>query len=190
MVNGRSLQRASKSGQYFLLAPGSSRRTRLNSSAESRPFLLFFGQCEWLVVSWVNGPPCGCWLRHFMHDRLFTLHLPHFSAHITSEPVVGSWFYLCVYVPNPLCILETLSTTSRVFCELHKAPAHFRGATNVIPKLHPRHYKTSTVTPELAAKTSRQSSNSFRLSFGAQVAKIRLYLHSTAVLRYDLNPKV
>jgi hypothetical protein len=23
-----------------------------------------------------------------------------------------------------------------------------------IPKLHPRHYKTSTATPELAAKTS------------------------------------
>jgi hypothetical protein len=46
-------------------------------------------------------------------------------------------------------------------------------------------YKTSTVTPELAAKTSRQSSDSSRLSFGAQVAKMCLYLHSTAVLRCD-----
>jgi hypothetical protein len=53
-----------------------------------------------------------------------------------------------------------------------------------------RHYKTSTVTPELAAKTSRQSSNSFGLSFGAQIAKMRLYLHSTAVLRYDWNQEV
>jgi hypothetical protein len=33
----------------------------------------------------------------------------------------GSWFYLLIYVPNPL--FETLSTTSRVFFDLHKAPA-------------------------------------------------------------------
>jgi hypothetical protein len=72
------------------------------------------------------------------------------------------------------------------------APAQFRRATKVIPKLHPRHYKTSTVTPELAVKTSRQSSNSFWLSFGAQIqiAKMRLYLHSTAVLRYDWKTEV
>jgi hypothetical protein len=60
---------------------------------------------------------------------------------------------------NPLS--ETLSTTSRVFCEIHKAPAHFRGATNIIPELHPRHYKTSTVTSELAVKTIRQSPDTF-----------------------------
>jgi hypothetical protein len=70
------------------------------------------------------------------------------------------------------------------------APAHFGRATNVIPKLHPRHYKTSAVTPGLAVKTNRQSSNRFGLSFGAQIAKLRLYLHSTAVLRYDWNQKV
>jgi hypothetical protein len=39
------------------------------------------------------------------------------------------------------------------------------------------------VTPELQVK----SSDGLRLSFGAQIAKIRLYLHSTAVLRYDSN---
>jgi hypothetical protein len=58
---------------------------------------------------------------------------------------------------------------------------------NVIPKLHPRHYKASTVTSELAAKTIRQSPGSCGLSFGAQIAEIRLYLYSTAVLRYDWN---
>jgi hypothetical protein len=48
------------------------------------------------------------------------------------------------------------------------------------------HYKTSAVTTELAAKTSRQSPDGLRLSFGAQVAKMCLYLlHSTAVLRCD-----
>jgi hypothetical protein len=43
------------------------------------------------------------------------------------------------------------------------------------------------VTPELAAKTSRQSSNGLELSSGAQIAKMRQYLHSTAALRHDLN---
>jgi hypothetical protein len=70
---------------------------------------------------------------------------------------------------------------------LHKAPAHFRGAPDVIPKpkLHRRHYKTSAVTPELAAKTSRQSSDGFRLSFGAQVAKISFRVES-ASMEYGL----
>jgi hypothetical protein len=36
-------------------------------------------------------------------------------------------------------------------------------------------HKTSTVTPELAVKTNRQSPNSFGLSFGAQIAQMRLY---------------
>ena len=62
--------------------------------------------------------------------------------------------------------------------------------TNAIPKLRPRHYITSAVTPELAAKTSRQSFNSFGHSFGAQsVAKMCLCFHSTAVLRCDWKPK-
>jgi hypothetical protein len=56
-------------------------------------------------------------------------------------------------------------------------------------------HKTSAVTPKLAAKTSRQRSNSRGLSFGAQIAMMRLYLHSTAVLlpTHDMdgwNPKV
>jgi hypothetical protein len=39
----------------FLLAPGgSSRRMRLSLSAVSRTFTFL---CEWLVVSWKNGPP-------------------------------------------------------------------------------------------------------------------------------------
>jgi hypothetical protein len=88
---------------------------------------------------------------------------------------------LYVYVPNPL--FQTLSTTAVIFFDLHKAPAQFRGATNIIPKLRPRHYKTSTVTSELAAKSIRQSPGSCGLSFGAQIAKIRLYLYSTAVPR-------
>jgi hypothetical protein len=71
-------------------------------------------------------------------------------------------------MPNPL--FQTLSTASRVFCDLHMAPARFGRAADVIPKLtqklHPRDYKTSAVTPELAVTTSRQSSNSFGLLFG------------------------
>jgi hypothetical protein len=48
----------------------------------------------------------------------------------------------------------------------------FTQCTNAIPKLHPRHYKTLAVTPELAViKTSRKRSDSLRLSFGAQIAK-------------------
>jgi hypothetical protein len=69
---------------------------------------------------------------------------------------------LYIYVPNPL--FQTLSTTAVIFFDLHKAPAQFRGAANIIPKLHPRHYKTSTAASELAVKTSRQSSNGFGLS--------------------------
>jgi hypothetical protein len=65
-------------------------------------------------------------------------------------------------MPNPL--FQTLSTTAVIFFDLHKAPAHFRGATNVIPKPHPRHYKTSAVTSELAVKNIRQSANSVGLS--------------------------
>jgi hypothetical protein len=31
-------------------------------------------QCKWrLVVPWKNGPPWGCFLRHFVHDRLSPL---------------------------------------------------------------------------------------------------------------------
>jgi hypothetical protein len=91
-------------------------------------------------------------------------------------------------MPNPL--FQTPSTTAVIFFDLHKAPAHFRGATNIIPKLHPRHCKTSTATSELAAKTIRQSPDSCGLSFGAQIAEIRLYLYSTAVPRYDWNQEV
>jgi hypothetical protein len=77
-----------------------------------------------------------------------------------------------------------------IFFDLHKAPAHFWGATNIIPKLHPRHYKTSTATSELTAKAIRQSPGSCGLSFGAQIAEMRLYLYSTAVSRYDWNQEV
>jgi hypothetical protein len=63
-------------------------------------------------------------------------------------------------MPNPL--FEALSTTSVIFFDLHKAP------TDISPKLRPRHYKTSTATSELAAKTIRQSPDSCGLSFGAQ----------------------
>jgi hypothetical protein len=95
---------------------------------------------------------------------------------------------LYIYVPNPL--FQALSTTAVIFFDLHKAPAQFGGATNIIPKLHPRHYKTSAVTSELAAKTIRQSFNSAGLSFGAQIAEIRLYLNSTAVSRFAWNQEI
>jgi hypothetical protein len=100
------------------------------------------------------------------------------------------WFHMFTYMPNPIFLFQTPSTTSRAFCDLYMAPAHFGPAANIIPKLYPRHHKTSTVTPELAAGTSRQSSNGSGLSFGAHIAKMRLYLHSTAVLRHDWNPEV
>jgi hypothetical protein len=45
--------------------------------------------------------------------------------------------------------------------------------------------ETSTATPELAAKTSRQSSDSSRLSFGAHVAKICACIY-TAMQYHDM----
>jgi hypothetical protein len=74
---------------------------------------------------------------------------------------------LFVYLCAINSLFQTLSTTAVIFFDLHKAPAQFRGAANIIPKLHPRHNKTSTATSELAVKTTRQSPDSCGLSFGA-----------------------
>jgi hypothetical protein len=98
---------------------------------------------------------------------------------------VGLYAYL---LPKPT-IRSAQHDSGNIF-DLHKAPARFRGAANIIPKLHPRHYKTSTATSELAVKTTRQSPDSCGLSFGAQIAEIRLCLYSTAVSRCDWNQEV
>ena len=90
-----------------------------------------------------------------------------------------------VYVPNPLFqTLSTTAVTAVIFFYLHKAPAQFRGATNIIPKLHPRHYKTSTATSELAAKTIRQSPDSCGLSLVLRYPKCACIY--TALQYYDV----
>jgi hypothetical protein len=65
----------SKPGRGFLLAPGSSRRTR----AETRLLLLFCGRCELVGCVDVLLLAFTCWLEAFLHGRLFLspLPLPH-----------------------------------------------------------------------------------------------------------------
>jgi hypothetical protein len=68
-------------------------------------------------------------------------------------------------------------------CEL---AGTFIQCTNAIPKLQARRYKKPKMALELAAKkTGCRSTNDCGLSFGAQIAKTCLYLHSSAVLQWD-----
>jgi hypothetical protein len=80
---------------------------------------------------------------------------PCFFGNLTPELAAGSSFYLYIYMPNPL--FQTLGTTAVIFFDLHKAPAHFRGAANIIPKLHPRHYKFNLQNFDSDFKTSSQN---------------------------------
>jgi hypothetical protein len=114
---------------------GGSRRKRLSSSAESRPFLPFFAhppdpfmrmyiavsygrqQCERLAVSRVNGPPCGCWLRHFMHDRLFLTPLPHPTLVLTfrSKEFNSIAIWSCQCQCDPMEIARDIDAEKEIY---------------------------------------------------------------------------
>jgi hypothetical protein len=94
---------------------------------------------------------------------------------VNMAPLVGAGcFVLCVYV---LCFAYQRKPLGpeRCGCLLLRTSANNQFIWRMSSCLG--------VTPELPVK----SSDGFRLSFGAQIAKTRLYLHSTAVLRYDSN---
>ena len=121
----------------------------------------------WLVWSMKAR---GGYLTSFFFVSLVLFLLVQFHRKGSLPAWIGVGISIAlIYEAQPIwlpCLLpiigyyQTLSTTAVIFFYLHKAPAHFRGATNIIPKLHPRHYKTSAVTSELAAKAIRQSPGS------------------------------
>jgi hypothetical protein len=147
--------------------------------------------CLCLPCMWGDegrGPDvAGMWARClfilFRRDRSPLFITPFNSLNNTDLPAVLCSFILEIH--NALVISGKRSG----FFWGGALAGTFTQCMNAIPKLHPRHNKTSAVTPELAAKTSRKSSDGLGLSFGAQVAKMRLYFHSTKVLRCDWKPK-